>query len=50
MQAQEDITNATTIARQVGDENLLARCESEMTVIAKHEKRPFTTPAPTNQY
>lgn len=50
VQAQEDITNATTIAQQAGDKNLLARCESEMTVIAKHEKRPFTTPAPTNPY
>lgn len=50
MQAQQDIESVTAIARQSGDNNLLARCENEMTVIAKHEKRPFATTTPANQY
>ena len=50
MQAQQDIESVTTIAQQIGDNHLLARCENEMTVITKHEKRPFSTPTPVTQY
>ena len=49
-QAQQDIEQATILAREAGNARLLARCENEMTVIAKHEKRPFATPTPVNQY
>lgn len=50
MQAQDDVMNAAIIAQQAGDKRLIAQCENEMTVIAKHEKRPFATPTPINQY